>query len=40
MLSVPGQRSKDRSKTRWEDVVLRDMKKVSEDDARDRAKWS
>nr|XP_049693490.1 uncharacterized protein LOC126054017 [Helicoverpa armigera] len=40
-LSVPGRRSRGRPKTRWRDVVSKDMKEcqVSENDVVDRAKW-
>lgn len=40
-LSIPGHRSRGRPKTRWRDVVLKDMREcqVSENDVEDRAKW-
>ncbi|XP_046976347.1 uncharacterized protein LOC124542443 [Vanessa cardui] len=40
-LSIPGRRSRGRPKTRWKDVVLKDMKmcQLSDDDVKDRAKW-
>ncbi|PZC85361.1 hypothetical protein B5X24_HaOG201857 [Helicoverpa armigera] len=40
-LSVPGRRSRGRPKTKWLDVVSKDMKEcqVSENDVVDRAKW-
>lgn len=40
-LSAPGRRSRGRPKTRWIDVVQKDLRhcQVSEDDVGDRAKW-
>ncbi|XP_047984026.1 uncharacterized protein LOC125224642 [Leguminivora glycinivorella] len=39
--SIPGKRGRGKPKTRWRDVVLKDMAecRVSEDDVKDRAKW-
>ncbi|CAK1588595.1 unnamed protein product [Parnassius mnemosyne] len=40
-LSIPGRRSRGRPKTRWKDVVVKDMREceVSETEVEDRAKW-
>ncbi|XP_045538549.1 uncharacterized protein LOC123722089 [Papilio machaon] len=40
-LSLPGRRSRGRPKTRWKDVVLKDMSEcqVSDEDVEDRARW-